>query len=284
MTALLPGPLVSAAWLAEHLGDRRVRLVDGSFHLPGGGRDPRVEFAEARIPGARFFDIDAICDATSDLPHMLPDSETFGRMIGQLGIGNGHCVVVYDAPGSQAAPRVWWTFRVFGHDAVAVLDGGLGRWLAEGRPVEPGAPSPIPPAAFEATFDGRLVAFWQDLLASGANPAQIVDARGAGRFRGDEPEPRPVNRLGHIPGAINLPFSLFTDAERQGAWRSPEAIAAAFAEGGVDVKLPMIAYCGSGVTACSIAFASFLIGRDDVAVYDGSWAEWGNRDDTPVAR
>ncbi|TVR97936.1 MAG: sulfurtransferase [Rhodospirillales bacterium] len=283
-----PTPLCSTAWLAQHLEDPRLRLVDGSFHLPGSGRDPRAEFRHCRIPGARFFDIDAVCDPVSPLPHMQPPPELFAGHVAGLGIGSEHFVVAYDAPGSCAAARVWWSFRLFGHDGVAVLDGGLAKWVREGRPVDetpPGEPpAPLPAAEFRAEFRPHLLRLAQDLLANLATGReQVVDNRSAGRFAGVESEPRPAAKAGHIPGSVNLPFSSLLNPE-DGTWRPPGELAERFAAAGIDLDRPMVGTCGSGVTACTTAFAAFLLGRDDVAVYDGSWAEWGNRHDTPVER
>ncbi|MFO1154356.1 MAG: sulfurtransferase [Rhodospirillales bacterium] len=276
------GPLRSTAWLADRLGDPTLRIVDGSFHLPTAGRNPKEEFVQRHIPGAVFFDIDAIADGTSHLPHMLPSADTFAERVGALGIGSSDTIVAYDAPGSAAAARIWWTFRVFGHNEVAILDGGLARWLAEGRPVEDGMPSPSR-RPFRARLQSERVITRGELVQC-IGIETVVDARGPGRFRGDEPEPRPAKRCGHVPGARNLPFMDFLDPDRHGGWRSPDEIAGRFATAGVDPSQPFIAYCGSGVTACVPAFAAYLLGHDRARIYDGSWAEWGNCDDTPIER
>ena len=279
------GALASTEWLAAHAEDPAVRILDGSFHVPGSGRDARAEYRRAHLPGAHFFDIDGIRDESSDLPHMLPPAEGFAANAGALGIGNDDHVVIYDAPGSAGAPRVWWTFRVFGHRRVSVLDGGLAKWQAEGRIVTDG-PSPSKPAPYRVQGVNRaLVRSCADLLTNvRTGREQVVDNRGAGRFRGAEPEPRPARKAGHIPGSINMPFMDFFDAGRGGVWRSADEIAGLFARAGVDLGQPIVSTCGSGVTACTTALAAFLLGRDDVAIYDGSWAEWGNRDDTPIER
>lgn len=280
--------LCSSEWLAAHLLDPSVRVLDGSFHLPGSGRDPREEHGRGHIPGARFFDIDAVCDESTSLPHMCPSPERFAAGVGALGITNRDTVIAYDAPGSAAAPRVWWMFRVFGHQDVAVLDGGLAKWMAEGRPVEDGIEDRAPDAktcAYTARHRPTLVRSAADLLANlESQEEQVIDNRSRGRFLGVEGEPRPARKLGHIPGSVNIPVTDFLDAERGGVWRTPDELAVIFAAAGIALDQPTVATCGSGVTACSTALAAYLLGYDHIAVYDGSWTEWGNRDDTPVER
>lgn len=284
MPGAMTDPLVDTNWLAEHLSDPKIRILDGSFHLPGSGRDPRQDYARMHIEGARFFDIDGICDRSTDLPHMLPAEGEFAAAVSGLGISNEHQIIVYDGIGSAAAARVWWTFRAFSHDRIAVLDGGLAKWLAEGRPV---TATTAPPAleVFRARLRRELVSTAEELLrALPLGTLQIIDNRGAGRYRGEEPEPRPVARFGHIPGSINIPFNAFFAPERGGCWRTPDELRTVFAKAGVDLERPTVASCGSGVTAATTAFAAFRLGVDEIAVYDGSWAEWGNRDDTQVER
>jgi thiosulfate/3-mercaptopyruvate sulfurtransferase len=274
--------LVTTGWLAEHLGDDDVRVVDGSWHLPAAKRDARAEFAAGHVPGAVFFDIDAIADGDTSLPHMLPSPEKFARAVGALGIGDGDRVVVYDASAMRSAARVWWTFRAFGHDDVAVLDGGLAKWRAEGRPITAAAPSPIG-RRFTARLRASLVRDLEAVRANlGSRVAQVVDARSPGRFVGAEPEPRPGVRGGHIPGSVNLPFDRLYAAD--GTLLPAPSLRDAFAKAGVDLGRPAITTCGSGVTAAGLALGLHVLGHPDVAVYDGSWTEWGGRDDTPIER
>jgi thiosulfate/3-mercaptopyruvate sulfurtransferase len=250
--------------------------------MPQTGRDARREFLDAHIPGAVFFDIDEIADAATSLPHMLPSPERFTAAVGVLGIGDGDRVVVYDARGVVSAARVWWTFRVFGHEGVAVLDGGLPRWRAEGRPVEHGPPAPMP-RRFTARFNAALV---RDLEQMRTNlerqREQVLDARSRGRFAGTEPEPRPGLRGGHIPHSLNLPYEELYQPD--GTLLPPDALREKFAKAGLDPGRPIVTSCGSGVTAAVLALGLHLLGRGDVAVYDGSWTEWGSREDTPVER
>ena len=277
----LPDVLVSTEWLAAHLGEPDLKVVDATFYLPHLGRDARAEFEQAHLPGAVFFDIDAIADHATALPHMLPETGAFADAVGALGIGTGDRVVAYGAPGLIASARVWWTFRVFGHDRVAVLDGGSAKWKKEGRPLESGVPAPAP-RRFAATRHEELVADlgrMREILER--RDAQIVDARSRGRFAATEPEIRPGLRGGHVPGSVSLPYTELFSSD--GVLRPDADVRSAFQAAGLDLGRPVVATCGSGVSAAVLALAMYRLGRRDAAVYDGSWTEWGGRSDTPVA-
>ena len=277
-----PEALVSTDWLARHRNAPDLRIVDATWHMPGSGRDARAEYAARHIPGAVFFDIDEIADETSKLPHMLPTPEKFSARVRKLGLGDGNRIVVYDAHGMMSAARVWWTFRVMGHKDVAVLDGGLPKWLAEGRPVED-TPSPPRERHFSARLNHTLVKDKAAISRNIRSPRfQLLDARSAGRFQGADPEPWPGRRSGHVPGSRNLPYTELLEPKDK-TFLPAEALAAKFQAAGIDLTRPVATSCGSGVTAAILALGLHLIGHEDVAVYDGSWAEWGLPGDTPVA-
>jgi thiosulfate/3-mercaptopyruvate sulfurtransferase len=276
-----PESLVSTELLAQRLNAPDIRVVDATWYLPAQKRDARREYDACHIPGAVFFDIDEIADTSSDLPHMLPSPEKFSARVRKLGLGDGVRIVVYDAQGMMSAARVWWTFRVFGHEDVAVLDGGLPKWLAEGRPTEDRSPQPRE-RHFTARFNNFMVRDIGQMKANlGSKREQVVDARAAGRFKGTEPEVWPGRRSGHMPGSFNLPYTDLLDS-RSKTFLPAEQIAEKFRRAGVDLAKPVVTSCGSGVTAAVLAFALHLIGHRDVALYDGSWAEWGRPGDTPV--
>jgi thiosulfate/3-mercaptopyruvate sulfurtransferase len=271
--------LRSTEWLSQQLGKPDVVVVDGSFYLPAHNRNAREEYLAKHIPGAIFFDIDKIADHSSDLPHMLPGPTQFAQMAGALGIADTDTIVVYDGLGLFSAPRVWWTFRIFGAKNVYILDGGLPAWLAEKRKVESGEVK-REPRTFDASMDTGAVAMDTDvLMALNDGKTQVVDARPAGRFAGRDPEPRPGLRGGHMPGAKNVPSSELVE---NGRLASPDKIAAAFAKAKVDLDKPIITSCGSGVSAVVLALALDAIGKPLARVYDGSWTEWGGRADLPV--
>ncbi|MBE2278452.1 MAG: 3-mercaptopyruvate sulfurtransferase [Rhodobacteraceae bacterium] len=275
-----PRTLVSTDWLARHLKDPDLRLLDASWYLPSAGRDARAEYDAAHIPGARFFDIDEISDQRSALPHMAPPIEKFVSRLRAMGVGDGHQVVIYDGSGLFSAPRVWWTFRLMGKTDVAVLDGGLPKWRAEGREIED-----LPPVVRDRHMTvSRQAGLVRDVTqvaqAAKLGHAQVADARPAPRFAGDTPEPRPGLRAGHIPGARNIPITAVTNPD--GTMKDPAVLKAVFEAAGIDLSRPVITSCGSGVTAAVLALALERLGHRDWSLYDGSWAEWGMYDDLPV--
>lgn len=277
----MTSPLVTPEWLAKRLGDPKLKVIDGSWHMSAESRDAAAEYREVRIPGAVHFDIDAISDHTSALPHMLPTPQAFAEAVGALGIGDEDQIVVYDSRGLFSAPRVWWMFRVMGRHGVMVLDGGLPRWLAEGRPVEKGEPLTPEPRTFSTSLRHGLVVDADAVLRlAESREAQILDARAADRFRGEAPEPRAGLRSGHIPGSNNLPWATLV---KDGALLPAEELARRFAETSVNIDRPVVTTCGSGVSAATLALALAVLGRWDVPVYDGSWSEWGADEGMPVA-
>ena len=276
-----PKTLVSTAWLADHLNDPDLRIIDASWHMPTTGRDGRAEYDACHIPGARFFDIDAISDKRSTLPHMAPPVEMFISRMRAMGIGDGHQVVVYDNSDVRSAARVWWTFRLMGKTDVAMLDGGFGKWQAEGRPVED-MPPVMRDRHITVTRQAGLVRdVTQVAAASKLGDHQIIDARAPERFRGEAAEPRPGLRSGHIPGARNVPFGTLLNAD--GTMKSPDDLRAIFDAAGVDLKKSAITSCGSGVTAAVLSLALERIGHRNHSLYDGSWTEWGSFPDLNIA-
>ena len=273
--------LVSTDWLAAHLDAPDVRVVDASYYLPHEGLDARQEFALHHIPGAVFFDIDEIADSGTDLPHMVPPPEKFSSRVRKLGLGDGVRIVVYDQRGMWSAPRVWWTFRYFGHRDIVVLDGGLVKWLAEGRPVEDGPARPSE-RHFTPRVDSFLLRDRDQMMANlKSRREQVLDARSTGRFEGSAAELWPGRRGGHIPGSLNLPFDRLLDRESQTLKPAAE-LRTEIEAAGIDMSRPVVTTCGSGVTAAILALGLHVAGHRDVALYDGSWAEWGLPGDTPV--
>ena len=275
-------PLVSTEWFAAHRNDANVKIVDASFKLPGVLPLPKDDYLAAHIPGAVFFDVDAVSDHTNPLPHMFPTAEQFGRDVGALGISNADTVVVYDSGGWVAAPRAWWMFLSYGHANVRVLDGGLKKWRAEGRAVESGEAKPKG-ATFTASFDERRVRTIRQMIANVASKAeQVVDARAGERFEGRAVEPRAGLRSGHIPGSRSLPYNRLFDAAT-GTMKPLAELRAAFTEAGVKLDAPIVTSCGSGVSAAVLTLALYRLGVENPALYDGSWSEWGQAGGPAVA-
>lgn len=281
MTYANPDSLVSVAWLSAHLAEPDIVVVDASYKMPGVTPTAPEDYAAAHIPGAVFFNIDAISDKTTSLPHMLPDPTVFAAKVSALGIGDVHRVIVYDGSGIIGAARAWWSLRAFGHENVAVLDGGLPAWIRAGLPVTADLP-PIQPAVFTPRPHPERVRHKDQILANiNSGTEQILDARPAARFRGEAPEPWPGRRSGHIPGSLNLDHTRLIDPDTK-CWRSAEELSNLFQDAGIDPSGPVVTSCGSGITACVLALGLHLIGAADVAVYDGSWAEWGLPGPLPV--
>lgn len=273
--------IVDTSWLHDHLEAPDLVILDGSWHLPTSDRDADKEYSEAHIPGALRFDIDDIADDSTDLPHMLPSTVKFASRMRKMGIGDGMRIVVYNAPNSFSAPRVWWTFRVMGFEDVAVLDGGLGKWRAEKRPLQDVPPNPRSPRHFTPRFNAALLHDLEDMqfvLKHGNR--QIVDTRSRGRFEGTEEEPRPGLRRGHIPGSLHLHSNRLFN--RDETFKSPEELRDIFAKSGIDTTKPIVTSCGSGVTASILALGLAIAGTPDAAVYDGSWTEWGADETLPL--
>lgn len=276
-----PKTLVSTDWLAVHMKDPDLRILDASTYLPGIDRDGRTEYDAVHIPGARFFDIDDVSDGRSDLPHMVPPIEKFMSRVRAMGVGDGHQIVVYDGSGLFSAARVWWLFRLMGQDNIAVLDGGLPKWIAEGREVEDLAPV-IRDRHMTVRFQNQMVRdVTQVSSASKLGTSQIVDARAAARFRGEAPEPREGLRSGHIPNSRNVPFTDLLNDDK--TMKTPDQTRAIFVSAGVDLKKPIVTTCGSGVTAAVLGLALERMGHDMWSLYDGSWTEWGMFPTVPVA-
>jgi len=275
-------PLVSTEWLAAHIDNANVKVLDATFKLPGILPLPKDDYLAAHLPGAVYFDVDAVSDHSNPLPHMYPSAEQFGRDVGGLGVSNADTVVVYDSGGWVAAPRAWWMFLAYGHSNVRILDGGLKKWKAEGRKVESGEVK-AKPATFKASYDPRRVRSIEQMVANVASRAeQVIDARAADRFEGRAAEPRPGIRSGHIPGARNVPYGQLFDAAT-GAMKPLDDLRKAFTGAGVNFDVPIVTSCGSGVSAGVLTLALYRLGITDTALYDGSWSEWGQAGGPPIA-
>jgi len=283
MTYSNPESLVSTMWLDEHLSFPSVRVIDATSYMPSQDKDGFEQYNKQHIPGAIYFDINDIADDSTTLPHMLPSPEKFSLKARKLGLSDGDKIVVYDANGGYlAAARVWWMFRLYGHSDVCLLDGGLPKWLAEGRTIEV-ITSTQTSRHFTTHMNKSFVRSVEQMIANvDTKNEQVIDARSVGRFKGNEPEPRPSAKVGHIPGSLNLPFNTILNPNNHFTYCSAEVIKATISNAGIDLSKPITASCGSGVTACVLAFGLFLIGYETAAVYDGSWSEWGNHPDTPV--
>jgi thiosulfate/3-mercaptopyruvate sulfurtransferase len=274
-------PLVTTEWLAAERGKPDLVIFDATKYLPNEDKDGKAEFLKAHIPGARYFDIDEIADPDTALPHMVPTPGRFEKLMAAMGVGNASRIVFYDQKGLASAARGWWLMGLFGHDRAAVLDGGLPKWVSEGRPIDAGASAIPAPQTFQAEFRATRLRGVGDLLHNVESQSELVlDARAAGRFTGATPEPRPGMRSGHIPGSANVPYTDLLHAD--GTFRSTSEVRARFANAGIDGSRPLVTSCGSGVTACILTLGLRLAGLPEGAVYDGSWTEWGGRSDTPV--
>ena len=286
MAYLRPEVLVEPTWLAQQIEEGDVAVVDASFHLPTAKRDPNIEFKASHIPGAVFFDINDIADKSVDLPHMLPGPELFNEKVGKLGISRNNHVICYDTNGgAMAAMRAFWSFKVFGHEKVSVLNGGLTRWMVQGYEVESGQPL-IKPKIYKANeFNKKLVRTLEQVFKNiDSETEQFVDVRSLGRYNATEPEPRAGLRGGHLPGSINLPFQEMLQIDNHMALKKAKDLETVISNAGIDPSKPVISSCGSGVTAAVLYFSLHLLGIDAAAIYDGSWTEWGSRKDTPVVQ